>query len=103
MADGQLMRATTNTSSGTPLSLDDAIARLEADEHADLTVDLGNGRIAKVEGARGTSGLLQRLRGHRMLMALATGAATLPRFKSTEAIAVSPEVKVILDAVYAKR
>ena len=64
-----------------------------------LVVDLGNGRTASADGHRGTDGLLQRLRGHRMMLSLATGGADLSRFEGlNDSVIVAPLVQEILDA-----
>ena len=98
MADGSRMRARTQ-SGDTRLGLDEAITRLEAGQGDGVVVDLGDGRTATADGHRGNDGLLQRLRGHRMMVALASGAADLSQFSaSTGAVKVSPLVQEILDA-----
>ena len=82
-----------------PLGLDEAIRLLEAGEGQDITVDLGDGRIARADGTRGAEGLLQRLRGHKMMIALASGAADLSRFSAApRSLTVAPAVQEILDA-----
>ena len=44
-------------------------------------------------------GLLQRLRGHRMMVALASGAADLSKFSAAaDTVKVAPLVQEILDA-----
>lgn len=98
MADGSPMRArpAQNTQ---PLGLDEAIRLLEAGEGQNITVDLGEGRLARADGPRGTEGLLQRLRGHKMMIALASGAADLSRFSvAPRSLTVAPAVQEILDA-----
>ena len=81
------------------LGLDEAITRLEAGQGDGLVVDLGNGRTAVADGHRGDDGLLQRLRGHRMMVALASGAADLSQFSANDGtVKVSPLVQEILDA-----
>lgn len=102
MADGHLMHAGEQPSP-LALSLDEAITRLEAGITEAIVVDLGNGRSASADGARGADGLLQRLRGHRMMLALADGKADLPRFSGSDKVVVAPQVQEILDAVAAKR
>jgi hypothetical protein len=98
MADGSLMRARAQ-SGDTRLGLDEAITRLEAGQGDGLVVDLGDGRTAIADGHRGDDGLLQRLRGHRMMVALASGAADLSQFSaSAGAVNVAPLVQEILDA-----
>lgn len=98
MADGSPLRASAPASE-TRLCLDEAIARLEAGAGAGIVVDLGGGRSARADGHRGSDGLLQRLRGHRMLMALASGAADLSRFETSPGeLRIDPDVQEILDA-----
>lgn len=103
MADGHLMHAATDDPSERLLTLDEAISQLEAGITDEIQVDLGNGRRACAEGLRGADGLLQRLRGHRMMLALVAGHADMPRFTPTELPTVSPIVQEILDAATAKR
>ncbi|MGH1421320.1 MAG: hypothetical protein ACRBEQ_05845 [Hyphomonas sp.] len=102
MADGSLMRADTQKSENT-LSVEQAISRLEAGTGDGITVDLGNGRSATADGHRGDDGLLQRLRGHKMLQALASGNADLSRFTAAdETLKIAPLVQEILDAAQQK-
>lgn len=82
-----------------PLGLDEAIRLLEAGQGQDICVDLGDGRLARADGPRGSEGLLQRLRGHKMMLALASGAADLSHFTaSPHALTIAPGVQEILDA-----
>ncbi|HPF21858.1 MAG: hypothetical protein R3C08_01235 [Hyphomonas sp.] len=98
MAGGSFMRASPALDAS-PLGLDEAIRRLEAGEGQDICVDLGGGRLARADGPRGTEGLLQRLRGHKMMIALASGAADLSRFSvAPRSLIVAPAVQEILDA-----
>lgn len=103
MPDGTAMRAGKLTSHD-PLSLDEAIARLEAGADAEgMSVDLGDGRLASADGHRGGEGLLQRLRGHKMMLALASGSADLSRFAAQAGkVSVLPQVQEILDAARQK-
>ncbi|MEO0981115.1 MAG: hypothetical protein AAFX03_00515 [Pseudomonadota bacterium] len=85
---------------GDPISLDDAIARIETGKASPgVQVDLGEGRIARADGADGLAGLLQRLKGHRMLTALAAGGEGLRALGPAPQPAVAPEIKPLLDAV----
>jgi hypothetical protein len=82
-----------------PVTLEEGISLLEAGQGEGLVVDLGNGRTASADGHRGTDGLLQRLRGHRMMLSLATGGADLSRFEGLNvSVIVAPLVQEILDA-----
>lgn len=102
MPDGSLMRAHPLPETS-PISLDEAIKRLEAGQGNGLIVDLGNGRVASADGHRGDEGLLQRLRGHRMMLALAAGTVDLSRFETApDQVSVAPLVQEILDAATQK-
>ena len=84
-------------------SLEEAIRRLEQGGPDGVAVDLGDGRVARADSPRGNEGLLQRLRGHRMLMLLAVNGADLSRMKSLPAdVQVAPAVRDILDAASRK-
>lgn len=84
-------------------SVEDAIRRLENGGGDGLAVDLGGGRVARADSPRGNEGLLQRLRGHRMLMALASGGVDLTRLSTLPAdVQVAPAVREILDAAMRK-
>ena len=88
----------TDWSDGEILSLDEAISLLESGKVSDeLQVDFGDGTTSKVETG---PGLLQRLKGHRMLLAVAGGAADLTATRSIEsAVFVDPEAAALLDAL----
>lgn len=99
MADGSPLQARRGAGSAL-MGVDEAIRNLEAGAAGEtLSVDLGGGRIARPDSPRGADGLLQRLRGHKMLMAQAASGADLSRFRSLPAeIQVAPAVREILDA-----
>jgi hypothetical protein len=98
MPGGSVMRAHPAPDTQ-PLGLDEAIRLLEAGEGADICVDLGDGRLARADGPRGREGLLQRLRGHKMMLALASGAADPSRFSAApRSLTIAPGVQEILDA-----
>ncbi len=81
------------------VSLEQAISCLEAGEPCDgIRVDLGGGRFAEADGPLGRKGLLQRLRGHRLLMAMVQDVAGL-QVNAEEVSIVSEEVQELLDAV----
>ena len=103
MAEGSSLRAPAPHDAAPAVSIDEAIRRLEAGQGEGLRVDLGGGRFATADTPRGTDGLLQRLRGHKLLTAFADGAADLSRLKppSTE-VSVAPAVREILDAATRK-
>ena len=88
-------------SDGEALSLDDAISLLESGKvSGDMIVDFGDGvEKTVVAGA----GLLQRLKGHRMLRAVAEGAADLTAARAADkAIFVDPIAEALLDALPGK-
>ena len=103
MAEGSSLRATLKLDMPPAVSVDEAIRLIEAGKGEGLRVDLGGGRFASADTARGTDGLLQRLRGHKMLTALSTDGGDLSRLKppSTE-VHVAPAVREILDAAMRK-
>jgi hypothetical protein len=103
MAEGNTLRATLKLDTVPAVSVDEAIRLIEAGKGEGLRVDLGGGRYASADTPRGTDGLLQRLRGHKMLTALSQEGADLSRFKppSTEVV-VAPAVREILDAATRK-
>ncbi|MEL7480987.1 MAG: hypothetical protein AAGJ29_05460 [Pseudomonadota bacterium] len=83
-----------------PVTLADGIQRLERGGPCQgLQVDLGNGNLACADGRFGRAGLLQRLIGHRLILAFAADPApegvTLP----PRPIDVSEETREILDLV----
>ena len=81
------------------VSLEEAIARLESGEASDgIRVDLGNGRVAQADGPNGKPGLLQRLRGHRLLLAMSEDIAALPG-PADDDIVIFEDVGELLDAV----
>lgn len=86
------------------MDLEAAIALLEAGKApADLVVDLGDGRTAMADGPLGVQGLLQRLRGHRLLVALSADNTDLPISSSEEVPSVSEPVRELLDVVRKSR
>jgi hypothetical protein len=103
MAEGNTLRATLKLDTVPAVSVDEAIRLIEAGKGEGLRVDLGGGRFASADTPRGTDGLLQRLRGHKMLTALSQEGADLSRLKrpATEVV-VAPAVREILDAATRK-
>ncbi|MFN7056949.1 hypothetical protein [Hyphomonas sp.] len=98
MADGSPLQARFGGAART-LSIDEAIRVLEAGQGDGIAVDLGGGRIARADTPRGADGLLQRLRGHKMLLSQAASGADVARFRShPPEIQVAPAVREILDA-----
>ena len=85
-------------SEGEALSLDDAIALLESGKvTGDMVVDFGDGTDKNVVAGHG---LLQRLKGHRMLLALADGAADLSAARGPErSVYVDPDAAELLHAI----
>ena len=83
------------------ISLDDAIALLEADEAPEnICVDIGHDILVRANGPKGLQGLLQRLRGHRMILALSSGelAQSVVPMRSGKPD-MHPDVAEILDAL----
>ena len=83
------------------LGLDEAISLLEAGKaNGDMQVDFGDGIAVKVVTG---PGLLQRLKGHRMLLAVADGAADLTAARPPERkIFIDPDAAALLDALPGK-
>jgi hypothetical protein len=103
MAEGNTLRASLSLNTVPAVGLDEAIRLLEAGKGEGLRVDLGGGRFASADTPRGADGLLQRLRGHKMLTALSQDGGELSRLKppATE-VTVAPAVREILDAATRK-
>ncbi len=83
------------------VSLDDGIALIEADNAPEnLCVDIGDETLARADGVKGLQGLLQRLRGHRMILALSSGemAPSVVAMRSGKP-ELHPDVAEILDAL----
>ncbi|MEO0449818.1 MAG: hypothetical protein AAFZ74_05855 [Pseudomonadota bacterium] len=84
-----------------PVTLDDAIAMIEAgDAPENICVDIGHDKLLRADGVKGLQGLLQRLRGYRMIMALSSGelAPTVVPMRSGKPD-MHPDVAAILDAL----
>jgi len=80
------------------VSLSDGLALLErGGPRPGLRVDLGNGAIAKADGKLGQSGLIQRLMGHRLLVALAGDPAQEGLELPNRQLDVSKQTKDLLD------
>ena len=86
----------------TPIvSLDEGIALIEAGEAPDtICVDIGSQTLLRADGVKGLAGLLQRLRGHRMILALSSGetSASVVPMRSGKPD-MHPDVAAILDAL----
>jgi len=83
------------------VSMDQAIALLEADEAPEnICVDIGHDMFVRADGAKGLQGLLQRLRGHRMILSLSSGelAQSVVPMRSGKPD-MHPDVAEILDAL----
>lgn len=99
MADGA--RYTNYVTESVPVDLDTAIRMIEAGDASDtLSVDLGEGCIARADGRLGLQGLLQRLRGHRALttMAYSEGGGSVHAMRPGVPD-MHPDVVEILDAL----
>ncbi len=85
----------------TAVDLETAISMIEAGDASEtLLVDLGEGSFARADGRLGLQGLLQRLRGHRALIAMALngGSETVLPMRSGNPD-MHPDVAAILDAL----
>lgn len=83
------------------VSLDDAIALIEKGEAPEtICVDIGHEVLVRADGSKGLQGLLQRLRGHRMILALSSGetAPSVVAMRSGKPD-LHPDVAEILDAL----
>lgn len=83
------------------LTLDDAITLIEAGDAPDnICVDIGHEVLVRADGPKGVQGLLQRLRGHRMILAVSAGelASSVVPMRSGKPD-MHPDVAEILDAL----
>ena len=83
------------------VSLDEGISLIEAgDASENLCVDIGHEMVIRADGSQGLQGLLQRLRGHRMILALSSGetAPSVVAMRSGKP-ELHPDVAEILDAL----
>jgi hypothetical protein len=97
MPDGSQM--TWNQKDCEHLDLATALSRYQAGAvTAGVCVELGEGRVARLEPGQAGERVLQRLMAHGRLCALAESLPQSTR-KSTGTVNVDPEVKALLDAV----
>lgn len=83
------------------VSLDEAIAMIEAGNAPDnLCADIGHKSLVRANGPKGLQGMLQRLRGHRMILSLSSGelAPSVIPLRSGKPD-MHPDVAEILDAL----
>lgn len=83
------------------VSLDEGIALIESgDAPETLCVDIGHTTLLRADGVKGLAGLLQRLRGHRTILALSSGeiASSVVPMRSGKPD-MHPDVAAILDAL----
>ena len=83
------------------VSLDEGIALIESGEAPDdICVDIGSNTLLRADGVKGLSGLLQRLRGHLMILSLSSGeiAPSVVPMRSGKPD-MHPDVAAILDAL----
>ena len=83
------------------VSLDEGIALIESGEAPEtICVDIGHEVLVRADGSKGLQGLLQRLRGHRMILALSSGetAPSVVAMRSGKPD-LHPDVAEILDAL----
>lgn len=89
-----------DSTQGGPLTLDEAIKRLEDGTWSDeLSVEVTSGVVLTSSGPLGAAGLLQRLRGHARLLALRSGAIAPPEPLHDRKPVLRNDVKAMLDAV----
>ncbi len=84
-----------------PVGVKLAIELIEAGKADEaLVVDLGDGVLARANGRLGLQGLLQRLRGYRLVQTLANADAPeeIVSLRS-DAPEMHPDVAIILDAL----
>ena len=80
------------------VSLADGLSALErGGPRPGLCVDLGHGAIAKADGALGQAGLIQRLMGHRLLVALAGDPAQEGLKLPNRSLDITEHTKELLD------
>lgn len=80
------------------VSLSEGLALLErGGPRPGLCVDLGYGAIAKADGKLGQAGLIQRLMGHRLLVALAGDPAQEGLELPNRQLDISKQTKDLLD------
>ena len=83
------------------VSIDDGIAMIEAgDAPETICVDIGHDKLIRADGVHGLQGLLQRLRGHRTILALSSGESsdTVVPMRSGKPD-MHPDVAAIVDAL----
>ncbi|MEO0608188.1 MAG: hypothetical protein AAFY82_08135 [Pseudomonadota bacterium] len=81
--------------------LDEGISLIESGEATEtLCVNIGHEVLVRADGAQGLQGLLQRLRGHRMILSLSSGeiAPSVVAMRSGKP-ELHPHVAEILDAL----
>ena len=84
------------------LSLADALTKLEdGGAFVGMAVELGQGRHVALDNLADAPGFQQRLRAHRMLLAVASGQVSLPLRPSSGPPEMCPRAKELLDAVTA--
>ncbi len=102
MIAGSTSRSQAADEAGRLVGLDEAISLLEAGLGDGVCVDLGGGRVVTADTPRGAQGLLQRLRGHKMLLALSAGSDVSQLRPPACDVTVAPAVRHILDAATRK-
>ena len=98
MADGAAMKSLKDEEPDA-LTIFEAIERLEAGAwRDDLCVDLGDGFMLRADGPMGPAGLLQRLKGHALLLDIKSGSGQAAS-EDVDPPKVRADVKALLDAV----
>ena len=83
------------------VSMDEAIALIEDGQAPEnICVDIGHDQLIRADGPKGLAGLLQRLRGHRMVLAVSEGevSPSVVAMRSGKPD-MHPDVAIILDAL----
>lgn len=81
-----------------PVDLKAGIALLElGGPRPGLTVDVGHGNLARANGHLGQAGLLQRLMGHRLLLALSKDLACENVDLPMRKLEIDDDIALLLD------
>ncbi len=83
-----------------PVDLKVGIMQLElGGPRPGLTVNVGNGNLARADGHLGQAGLLQRLMGHRLLLALSKDPACENVDLPVRRLEIDEDIALLLDLV----
>ena len=82
------------------LTVAEALGQLEdGSAYPGMQVELGRGRTVTLDDLSDATGLQQRLRAHRMLVAVASGQVAFPARAGAVQPELCPKAKELLDAV----